>query len=224
MALGIIYCPVLEAEVKTIIRRVPGPIYLEQMEWGLHTHPESLLDAVVGRIRLLQDDVKAIMLGYGRCQAMDNLPRNFKVPVFYPKAEDCIGILLGQERYQKELQREAGTWFLTPGWTKLGMEFIFRELQLNRIIEKGIDPLEIAHRMLRDYTRGLFIDMKIGNQGRLQKKAREIADEFGLRLEITRGSLAVLEETLDRALESLPDCGKIRSRPHSERIHGKLSF
>ncbi len=203
MALGIVYCPVLEAEVKTVIRRVPGPIYLEQMEWGLHTQPASLRDAVVSRIRLLQDDVGAIMLGYGRCQAMDRLPNNFKVPVFYPEAEDCIGVLLGQDRYENELRREAGTWFLTPGWTKLGMEFIFRELELNRITDKGIDPLEMAHRMLQDYTRGLFIDMKIGNKGWLLQKSHEITAEYDLRLEITEGSLAVLEQTLDQALGSL---------------------
>ncbi len=78
--------------------------------------------------------------------------------------------------------------------------------------------------MLLDYTRWLFIDMKIEDHGRLLEKAREIADEFDLRLEITRDSLAVLEETLDRALGSLQGRGKIHSRPHFERIRGKSLF
>ena len=68
---------------------------------------------------------------------MDRLPSNFKIPVFYPQADDCIGVLLGQDRYKEELQKEAGTWFLTPGWTEMGMEFVFHELELSRIAEKA---------------------------------------------------------------------------------------
>jgi hypothetical protein len=143
------------------------------------------------------------MLGYGRCLALDRLPDDFQVPVFYPQGDDCIGVLLGQERYAQALQEEAGTWFLTPGWTEMGMEFIFHELQANRLAEKGIDPLQVAHRMLKDYTRALFIDMNLGDQELLLKKAQEISEEFHLRLERTEGSLAGLKATLSQALQAL---------------------
>ncbi len=139
-------------------------------------------------------------MGYGRCQALDKIPQNYKVPVYYPRADDCIGVLLGQKRYEQELNNETGTWFLTPGWTEMGMEFIFHELQLNHLADKNIDPLKIAHRMLKDYTRALFIDTQVGNQKRLLAKARMIADEFHLRLETTRGSLLQLENTFELAL------------------------
>ncbi|MEE9419001.1 MAG: DUF1638 domain-containing protein [Desulfatiglandaceae bacterium] len=174
------------------------------MEWGLHIQPDLLLKTITEKILDLQDQAKAIMLGYGRCQAMDRLPTDFKIPVFYPDADDCIGVLLGQEMYMEELKKEAGTWFLPPGWTEMGMDFIFHELQLNRINEKGIDPLQLAHRMLKDYTRALFIETEsVDNGDELLKKARKIANEFNLRLEKTEGSLTVLKETLDKALRSL---------------------
>ncbi len=203
MSLGVICCRVLEREVKAILRDVPEVSSLEVMEWGLHTRPDHLLEVLVERIRSLQEHVDAIMLGYGRCLALDRLPDDFKVPVFYPAGDDCIGGLLSQERYAQELLEEAGTWFLTPGWTEMGMEFIFHELQVNRLAEKGIDPLKIAHRMLKDYTRALFIDMHLGDQERLLEKAQEIAEEFNLRLERTEGSLAGLKATLGRALLAL---------------------
>ena len=203
MSLAIIYCPVLEREIEAIIRGVPEVTHLEKMEWGLHIQPDELLKSVTRKILDLQDHFKAIMLGYGRCQAMDRLPKTFKIPVFYPDADDCIGVLLGQNRYIEELHKEAGTWFLTPGWTELGMEFIFHELQLERIAKKGLDPLQLAHRMLKDYTRALFIEMKLGDQAGLLKKAEEIAGQFNLRLERTSGSLAVLEKTLEKALQAL---------------------
>jgi hypothetical protein len=202
MALGIICCRVLEKELKSLIQDVPEITRFEVMEWGLHIRPNKLLDALSDRIRCLQNDVDAIMLGYGRCQALDRLPRNFKTPVFFPDADDCIGVLLGRERYRQELQKEAGTWFLTPGWTEIGMEFVFHELQISGIGEKDIDPLQLARRLLKDFTRGLFIEMKLGNHKQLLKKAREITDQFNLRLERTEGSLALLKNTLQQALKS----------------------
>jgi len=201
MSLAIIYCPVLEREIKILVKDLSGEIRLEPMEWGLHVQPDLLLKTVTERILDLQDNFKAIMLGYGRCQAMDCLPSNFKIPVFYPQADDCIGVLLGQDRYKEELQKQAGTWFLTPGWAAMGMEFVFHELELSRIAEKGLDPLQLAHRMLRDFTRALYIEMKSGDHGHeLLKKAQKIADEFNLRLEKTEGSLTMLKDTLNKAL------------------------
>jgi hypothetical protein len=203
MTIAVIYCPVLEKEIKALVKKVPEVTHLEPMEWGLHIQPDLLLKTMTEKILDLQDQAKAIMLGYGRCQAMDRLPTDFKIPVFYPDADDCIGVLLGQNRYREELNKEAGTWFLTPGWTDLGMEFVFHELQLKRFAVKGLDPLQVAHRMLKDYTRALYIDMNLGDQGRLMKKAQEIAAEFNLRVEKTAGSLDLLKDTLNHALKRL---------------------
>ena len=200
MTIGIICCKVLEKEIKQIAKNIPEVGHLEVMDWGLHTQPDLLSKTLSNRIEVLQDKVQAIVLGYGRCQALDKIPQNYKVPVYYPRADDCIGVLLGQKHYEQELKNEAGTWFLTPGWTEMGMEFIFHELQLNHLADKNIDPLKVAHRMLQDYTRALFIDTQVGNQERLLEKAGMIADEFHLRLETTRGSLTQLENTFKQAL------------------------
>ncbi len=201
MSLGIICCRVLESEIRALIQDVKEVSHLEVMEWGLHIRPDQLVEAVSARILALQNRVSAIVLGYGRCQAMDRLPGDFKIPVFLPEGDDCIGVLLGQERYARALQEEP-TWFLTPGWTEIGMEFIFHELQLNRMAAKGQNPLQLAHQLLEPFTRALFIDMKLDNGDRLLKKAREIAVEFNFRLEITEGSLTALKAALDRALEA----------------------
>ena len=206
MSIGIICCKVLEKEIKLIARDIPEVCHLEVMDWGLHTRPDLLSKTLVDRIEVLQDKVQAIVLGYGRCQALDKIPLNYKIPVYYPRAEDCIGVLLGQKRYDQELKKEAGTWFLTPGWTEMGMEFIFHELQLNHLAEKNIDPLKVAHRMLKDYTRALFIDTQVGDPKRLLEKARMIANEYHLRLETTRGSLLQLKNTFKRALSRSDEC------------------
>jgi len=203
MGIGIITCQVLEKEIKTLARDNPEVTHFEVMEWGLHVQPDRLLAAVSGQIREMEDEVEAVVLGYGRCQAMDRLPVDFKVPIFRPEAEDCIGVLLGQERYNEELRQEAGTWFFSRGWTEMGMDFIFHELQINRLAEKGLDPLKIAHRMLKDFTRGLYIETGLEDDLRLWPKALEISREFHLRLERTTGSLSLLKQTIEKALAGL---------------------
>jgi hypothetical protein len=142
------------------------------------------------------------MLGYGRCQALDRLPSDFAIPVFRPQGEDCIGVLLGQDRYEMEQHKTPGTWFLTPGWTELGMEFIFEELQAHRLAESGYNPLDIAHRMLKGYSRALLIDMQLNENASLEKKAVEIAEEFGWELKKTMGSFQSLKNALHRAVEA----------------------
>lgn len=200
MTVGLLCCQVMEQEVRSLIRRYPGAFQLEILEWGLHIHPPLLLNRLVERIRALEDHVTAVVLAFGRCQMMDNLPQDFRIPVLYPPGEDCIGVLLGQERYTDELYKEAGTWFLPPGWAELGMAFIFNEIQAGGLAGKGIDPMTVARRMLDGYKRALLIDTGVGDIRLQQEQAKNIADLFGWRVETVQGSLAALEAVLLQAL------------------------
>ncbi len=141
------------------------------------------------------------MLGYGRCQTLERLSDDFKVPVYYPEGEDCIGVLLGQDRYGKELLQNAGTWFLTPGWARLGMDFIFRELQLQSMAQRGIEPREAARRALKDFNRTLLIKTGCGDLDRQRVQAQAIAEQFGWRVEEASGSLDALQRCLFRAID-----------------------
>ncbi|MDM8555549.1 DUF1638 domain-containing protein [Desulfococcaceae bacterium HSG7] len=205
MKLGIVCCKVLETEMKRAVANRPEISEMKVMEWGLHIQPDLLVESVSCAIRDMADKVDAVVLGYGRCQAMDRLPDDLPVPVFRPDGEDCIGVLLGQDRYEKELYTVAGTWFLTPGWTEMGIEFIFSELQLRRLEDRGIDPLVMAKRMLDGYTRTLLIEIPGTPKSEanvFKQKALQITDSLGLKLEKTCGSLAQLNKTLDQALSS----------------------
>jgi len=200
VSVGIICCRVLEREIREVVRNAPEVTHVEVMEWGLHIHPDVLLETLCRQIRMMESQVDAVMLGYGRCQALDRLPNDFAVPVFYPEGEDCIGVLLGQDQYERELKKTAGTWFLTPGWTELGMEFIFEELQVHRVARKGLDPLKVAHRMLKDFSRALLIDMKLKGSDTIQREAGAIAAEFGWKVDKAEGSLIRLKQTLSKAI------------------------
>jgi len=200
MAIGILCCQVMEQEVRSLIRRFPDAFQLEILEWGLHIHPPLLMNRLVERIRALEDHVTAVVLAFGRCQALDKLPEDFRIPVLYPPGEDCIGVLLGQERYLEELYREAGTWFLPPGWAELGMTFIFKEIQAGGLAKRDIDPMTVARKMLKGYKRALLIDTGVGDSSLQREQAQKIADLFGWRVETTRGSLTALETVLQKAM------------------------
>jgi len=45
--------------------------------------------------------------------------------------------------------------------------------------KKGYDPLALAHRMLKDFSRALLIDMQLGGSDVIERKALAIAAEFG---------------------------------------------
>ncbi len=200
MSVGIICCKVLEKEIREVARHAPEVTHIDVMEWGLHINPDVLLETLSRQIRMIENRVDAVMLGYGRCQALDRLPDDFSVPVFYPEGEDCIGVLLGQDRYERELLQTAGTWFLTPGWTELGMEFIFEELQVQRVAKKGHDPLELAHRILKDFSQALLIDMQLKGSDAIKREALAIATEFDWKLDEVEGSLIRLKRTLSKAI------------------------
>lgn len=190
----------MEREVLSLIRQAPDEFQIEILEWGLHIHPPLLLNRLVERIRALEDHVSAVVLAFGRCQTLDKLPDDFKIPVLYPPGEDCIGVLLGQERYLNELYREAGTWFLPPGWAELGMTFIFKEIQASGLAKRNIDPMTVARKMLKGYKRALLIDTGVGDSHHQQEQAQKIADLFGWRVETTQGSLIALDTVLKKAL------------------------
>lgn len=200
MTIGILCCQVLEQEVRSLTRRFPGAFQIEILEWGLHVHPPLLLNRIVERIRALEDRVTAVVLAFGRCQALDKLPEDFTIPVLYPPGEDCIGVLLGQDRYLDELYKEAGTWFLPPGWAELGMAGIFSDIQAGGMANRDIDPLTVARQMLKDYKRALLIDTGVGDIRLQRERAQKIADHFDWRVETTQGSLSALESVLLKAL------------------------
>ncbi|MFP4588026.1 MAG: DUF1638 domain-containing protein [Desulfohalobiaceae bacterium] len=198
--IGVICCQVLEKEMRLALRQAGVVHKFHVLEWGLHINPEQLRQEVEKNIYTLQEEVDCIVLGFGRCQMRDALPKDLKVPIDYPEGEDCIGVLLGQERYRQELQQEAGTWFLTPGWAELGLDFVFRELQLSNFAHKGIGPLDMARRMLEGYTRVLLIDSGVSQAQNLHSQGLAVANALGLPLRQTSGTLKSINAAINRAV------------------------
>ncbi len=84
MGIGIITCQVLEKEIKSLVRDNPEVSHFVVMEWGLHVQPDRLLAAVSDQIRKMEDQVEAVVLGYGKLPGYGPAAGEFQGSGFSP--------------------------------------------------------------------------------------------------------------------------------------------
>jgi hypothetical protein len=149
--------------------------------------------------------VDALMLGYGLCgnalEKPDELLSDVGVPVYIPMDEDhpvddCIGLLIGgRECYYGEQCKVAGTFFMIPGWTYHWKRMFEQEF--------GNISLEIAKRLFKHYERSLLISTPTMSLEKMKQDSKAFNELFGLRTEVCKGTLSILQKTWDRAKKHL---------------------
>lgn len=212
MRIAIIACSILKLELDKILEEIqfkPEVLYLDA---ALHIQPANMRAKIVEQVNALAHRVDAVFLGYGTCQSLDGIETECRIPVLLPKADDCISLLLGIERYAEEVKKETGTWFMTPGWAEVGARMVIRELHLDRVVKYGKDPMEMARRLFTHYRRGLLIDTGVGDKDENRANAVRFCTDFGLTLEETQSACGLLRQWVlkarDLALEQAPETRK----------------
>jgi hypothetical protein len=175
------------------------------LELALHNRKHTLQQGLIEAARAFGPHVDALLLGYGLCgnalEKPDELLSDAGVPVFIPMDEDhpvddCIGLLIGgRERYYEQQCEVAGTFFMIPGWT----------YHWKRMFEQAFGNLrpEMARRLFKDYERSLLISTPIMSLAEMQQNSRAFNKLFGLRTEVCKGTLSILQNTWDTAKEYL---------------------
>lgn len=201
MRIAVIACGTIRREIARLVESDPDISEVIYLEAALHVHPERMRDAIIEQIDALEGRVDAVFLGYGHCGSLKGIEQYVRVPTVLPPYADCITFLLTPERYAAELEAEAGTWFMSPGWAEVGAHAVIKELDLDQAPEYGRDPMEMAKRLFRHYRRGLFFNTGLPEEklGPLREKAREFCEDFSLVFEETSvtGS-PILREELER--------------------------
>jgi hypothetical protein len=187
MRIGVIACDMMRSEIAALVADDPDVVSVVYLDSALHIRPEVLRETVVGQVEALAGEVDAIFLGYGRCRSLPGIEEREDVLVFLPQYDDCISMLLSPERRAEEVGREAGTWFMTPGWARVSASMIISEMGLDQAAELGHDPMAMARRLFSNYRRGLLIDTGLpGAEFALcREQARAFCEDFGLTLEET---------------------------------------
>jgi hypothetical protein len=182
-------------------------IVVRVLELGLHSRKSLLQGALVKAAREMGRCTDAIMLGYGLCgnalHKPDELLADAGVPVFIPMdqdhpADDCVGLIMGgREHYYWEQCRVAGTFFMTPGWTRHWKQVFKREC--------GGVGVECGRRIygMANYERSLLIATPVLSENEMRQNIEEFSQLFGLRTEVRQGTMELLENTWKLAKEYL---------------------
>lgn len=176
----------MRSEIAALIARDPDVVDVLYLDSALHVRPAGMREAVEAQVRIMAREVDAIFLGYGTCRALGGIAEvGFDVPVFLPRFDDCISMLLSPERRADELEREAGTWFMSPGWARVSMEMIIREMGLERVADLGHDPSVMAKRLFSNYRRGLLFNTGLPDEefAPCRERARGFCEDLGLAFE-----------------------------------------
>jgi hypothetical protein len=180
-------------------------VLVHVLELGLHNHKNLLQQGLVDAARQMGLRVDALLLGYGLCgnalEKPDELLADAGVPVFIPMDEDhpvddCIGLLIGgRDRYYGEQCQVAGTFFMIPGWT----------IHWKRMLEQecGNLSVDMARRLFKDYERSLLISTPIMSLEEMKQNSKAFNALFGLRSDICKGTLSILQKTWDAAKQYL---------------------
>jgi hypothetical protein len=199
--IGIVACETFERGLEHLLRDgAEDVVHKEYLEFGLHEWPEELKKAVVEKVNALEGKVDAVLLGYGICNSLRDITDQVRVPTIQLVGDDCIGVLITPEEYDRERQICAGTMYHTPYFAKMGRGWFEKRLeaQLPNYKELGIDVDWFLERMFDGYSRVLFIDDGLGEIEQYERMSMDFAEDLKLRYDRRLGTLALLEDGLAR--------------------------
>jgi hypothetical protein len=182
--------------IEEMLPLMPPEATHDALEFGLHTNPAALKNALQEAIDAAGRHADTVLLGYGLCsQAIIGL-RATDCTLVVPRVDDCISIFLGsREAYAAESRQEPGTYYLTKGWLEVG-DTPFGEYDhlLERFGREKAD--RTIKLLLHNYTRLAFINTGLQGLERYRQEAQAIAERFDLRFEEIEGSDALVKKIL----------------------------
>ncbi|MGA2225898.1 MAG: DUF1638 domain-containing protein [Syntrophobacteraceae bacterium] len=180
-------------------------VLVRVLELGLHSSKRLLQDGLGKAVREMARYVDGIFLGYGLCgNALQNPKELFAdagVPIFIPMDEDhpvddCVGLIIGgRDRYYEEQCKEAGTFFMIPGWTKHWRHIFDKEI--------GKWDLQIAKRMFSSYKRSLLLPTPVLSEKEMMQSIEDFNSLFNLYPESQSGTLNLLQGAWEGAKKAL---------------------
>jgi hypothetical protein len=181
--IGIIACEILKREIEMLTKDDPDFVSREYLEFALHIDSAVLKQKVSEKVESLKGKVDAVLLGYAVCQSLKGVTKQLSVPTVMLESDDCIGVLITPEGYEREKRVCTGTWFSSPGWAELGFEGAVKELHLDVMKAEGYDPIYFLKMLFEGYRRSLYIDTHTGDKDVCVAKAKDFSERLNLRHE-----------------------------------------
>ena len=207
--IGVVACETFKQEIEYLLDGKDDDVaFKEYLEFGLHEYPEELKRVVVEKVNSLKGRVDAVFLGYGICQSLKGITSKMEVPTVMLAEDDCVGVLITSEEYEKERKKCAGTWYATPFFCEMGESWFDKKLnkelgeeQAKALEAQGYDTMWFLHQLFDGYSRALFIDTRVGDREYFESLSKRFAAKLNLKHECREGTLDVLREGLRRTRE-----------------------
>ena len=201
MKIAIVACDTFKRELEELTQDDDDFVYHEYLEFGLHEFPKELKAAVVQKVNSLEGKVDAVLLGYGTCQSLKDIVNELKVPTVMFRGDDCVGVFLTQEEYDRERKVCAGTFYATPYFAERGTEFFTAkwDKQMGEAA-KDFDAMTMLKMMFDGYSRSLYIHTT-GDRDHFECCAKKFADDLSLKFESRDGTLNVMKEAIVQVKE-----------------------
>lgn len=182
--------------IEDMLPILPQDVTHEVLDFGLHLDPNSLKQVLQDKINEASADVDVLLLGYGLCSmAVVGLTATTATLVI-PRVDDCTAIFLGScHAYQREHQKEPGTYYLTKGWIEVGdTPFDEHNLLVERYGKAKAERM--TKLMLKNYTRLALINTGQYEIEKYREYSKKTAKTFDLRFEEIEGSSNMIEQML----------------------------
>ncbi|MES9971063.1 MAG: DUF1638 domain-containing protein [Candidatus Thiodiazotropha sp.] len=179
-------------------------VLVRVLAMGLHRNHRVLKNALAKSAQSLSPSIDALLLGYGLCGgALEDVRSllDIDLPVFQPMdshqpMDDCVALCLGgRERYYSEQCKTAGTYFLTPGWSRHWRRMLDEDA--GELAQPGLK------RLLSAYERVLLVETPVLGNDELRRRGNEFGQLTGLRMETQTGTLSSLTKAWDAAKDAL---------------------
>jgi hypothetical protein len=201
MRIAIIACDHFKRELETLTDGDADFVMHEYLEYAYHNEPLKLRDVLVEKVNNLEGTMDAVLLGYGVCGALNDIVDELRVPTVTFKADDCIAVYLTQEVYERERKKVPLTYYSTPYFSDMDMEWQENDWEKKMGFEMETDDFRrMFSKMFDGYSRSVYIHT-IGERECFEKKAKQFADELSLSYETREGTLSVMQDAIKQVKE-----------------------
>jgi hypothetical protein len=196
--IGIIACEILKREIELLTKDDSDFVHREYLEFALHIDSAVLKQKVMEKVDSLKGKVDAVLLGYAVCQSLKGVTNQLAVPTVMLESDDCIGVLITPEEYEREKRTCTGTWFSSPGWAELGVEGAVKELHLDSMKDQGYDPMYFMKMLFEGYKRSLYVDTGTGDREKYVALSKDFASKLNLRHDERESDMRELTKAIAR--------------------------
>ena len=211
MKIAIIACDHFKRELETLTDGDADFVMHEYLEFSYHNDPNKLRQVIVEKVNGLEGTMDAVLLGYGVCGSLTNIVDELRVPTVTFKADDCIAVYLTQEVVDRERKKVPLTYYSTPYFSEMDMEWQENDWEKKMGFEMETDDFKrMFSKMFDGYSRSVYIHT-IGDRECFEKKAKQFAEELSLSYETREGTLSVMQDAISQVKE-------LAARKSSEQV------